>query len=176
MFAAVRFFFLLAFVFTAGSSAVFSQDVDDLQYKDDYDRLHQIIKITNSAKRAEQLLAFYKGRTNMNVQLRDYADSFFAKDLETLLKQQNHALVKKFSQGAIAVRPKFAEAWLFYGTALKNEKKMDEAVQAFAKSYAIKSPVQTRAKQLFENAYRDTHKGSLVGSDKLVKQLQAEMK
>jgi hypothetical protein len=179
MFAVVRFF-LLALAFAAGNSAVFSQDVDDLQYKDDYDRMQQILKINNPSKRAEQLLVFYKGRSNMDPQIRNYADSYFVKDLESLCSQQDYALVKKITQGALAVRPKFAEAWLFSGVVLKSENKIDEAVMAFAKCYAIsyanKSPVQTKAKQLFDNAYRAAHKGSLVGSDKLLKKVQEEMK
>jgi hypothetical protein len=175
MFAAVRLF-LLALALVAGNSVIFAQNVDDLRYKDDYDRMQQIIKIANPAKRAEQLLVFYKGRSNMDPQIRDYADGFFVKDLESLLSQQNFALVKNISQNALTVRPKFAEAWLFSGVVLKSEKKMDEAVMAFAKCYAIKSPVQNKAKQLFDNAYRSAHNGSLVGSDKLIKKVQAEMK
>jgi tetratricopeptide (TPR) repeat protein len=176
MLAAARFCLLLAIAFAAGSSAVFAQDIDDPQYNEDYERMQQIIKISNPEKRVEQLLVFYKLRPKLNSQIRDYADGYFIKDLRALLGQQKYAQVKKICQGALAIRPKFAEAWFSYGVALKNENNLEEAVMAFTKSYVIQSPIQKDAKAQLDLAYRAAHSQSLVGEDKLIKKVKEELK
>jgi tetratricopeptide (TPR) repeat protein len=176
MLAVARIFVLLSLALAAGNSAVIAQGVDDLQYADDYDRLMQIDKVTDSAKKAEQLIVFYKGRPKLDSRLRIFADNRFDLALKDLNKKQNYALLKKLSQSAIALRPKFGEAWLYYGVALKNEAKFDEALDAFAKSSIIESPRQSDAKIQLDLAYRGTHKGSLVGEDKLIAKAKAELK
>jgi tetratricopeptide (TPR) repeat protein len=176
MLAKARLFVLLVLAFSAGHSVVFSQNVDDIQYREDYDRVNQIIKISDPARKADQLLAFYKGRPNLDIRIRNFADSNFTSSMEALIKLQNYALVKKVALSAASMRPKFAEAWFLYGVALKNEGKIDEAINAFAKSCAIESLVQAKAKQLLDNAYRAKHNGSLIGEDKLIKQAGSELK
>jgi hypothetical protein len=174
MLAMARIFVLLALAFAAGNSAVLAQDAEDIRYQEDYDRLQEIVKVSDPAKKADQLLGYYKGRPNLDSKLRVFADSNFANALLALMKQP--ALVKKFSQTAIALRPKFGEAWFYYGVILKNDSSFDEALMAFAKSSLIENSLQTKAKQMLDATYRGTHKGSLIGEDKLIAIAKAELK
>jgi len=119
-------------------------------------------------------VAYYKARPHLDSKLKVYADSNFGNALKDLIAQPD--LVKKLAQNAIALRPKFGEALFFYGVVLKKESKFDEALAAFAKSSLIESSRQPEAKQLFNTTYQGTHNGSLVGSDKLISKVKAELK
>ncbi len=176
MLAGIRLFFMMTLIFAVGIGAVASQsEGEESRYEQDYNRIQQIVKISDSAKRAEQLASFYKGRTRMDSKISDYANFYFTQDLKVLMDQRKYALVKKFSQDALSTQPKFAEAWFFYGVTLKNENKLDEAITALAKSYALPSAIQTEAKKQLDLAYRAAHKGSMVGLDKLIKKTKAEL-
>jgi hypothetical protein len=174
MLAVARIFVLLALALAAGNSAVLAQEAEEIRYQEDYERLQEIVKISDPAKKADQLVAYYKVRPNLDSRLRVYADSNFGNALKDLIKQPD--LVKRLSQNAIALRPKFGEALFFYGVVLKNESKFDEALEAFAKSSVIENSRQPEAKQLFNTTYQGTHNGSLVGSDKLIGKAKAELK
>jgi hypothetical protein len=173
MLAVTRIFILIVLAFAAGNWAVLAQDIESPEYAENYERLQEIVKISDPAKKAEQLVAFYKGRSNLNPQLKAYADSNFGNALKDLMSSPD--LVKKFAQGVLAVRPKFGEALFFYGIALKRDGKMDEALEALAKSSLIESTRQNEAKQQLELAYREANK-NLVGLDKFVAKIKAEMK
>jgi hypothetical protein len=179
MLARAQFLVLLAFSFCAGSLVVIAQD-EEVKYQEEYDRVTQIAKVSDPAKRAEQMLAFFKATPNMDSRIKPYADDLFTKDLNELMIQQKMMVVKKIAESAIAVRPKFAQALFFYGVILKSEKKYEEASIALAKSYAIasasKSPIKDDAKKQLDLAYRAAHNGSMVGEDKLIKNIEAEMK
>jgi hypothetical protein len=173
MLAVARIFVLLALALAAGNWAVLAQDIESPEYAENYDRLQEIIKISDAGKKAEQLVAYYKGRTNLHPKLKAFADSNFGNALKDLMS--NPEMVKKIAQSALAVRPKFGEALFFYGITLKREGKMDEALEALAKSSLIESTRQTEAKQQLDVAYREAHK-SLVGEDKFIAKIKAEMK
>jgi hypothetical protein len=173
MLAVARIFILLALGLTAGNLAVLAQDAEEIRYQEDYDRLQEIVKISDAAKKADQLVAYYKGRPKLDIKLRAYADSNFGNALNDLMKQPE--LVKKLALNAIAVRPKFGEALFFYGVVLKNESKFDDALMAFAKSSIIENSRQSQAKQLLDTTYRGVHNGSLVGQDKLIAKVKAEL-
>ncbi len=175
MLAVARIIILLALALAAGNSAVLAQDsAAELRYQEDYDRLQEIVKISDPAKKAEQLVAYYKGRPNLDSKLRVFADSHFANALKDLIKKPD--LVKKLAQNAIALRPKFGEALFYYGIVLKNENLFDEALTALAKSSVIEHLLQTKAKELLDTTYRGVHKGSMVGEDKLIAKAKAELK
>jgi hypothetical protein len=173
-----RSFCLFTLVIGLSILTVYAQDetLAEIKYKEDYDRLQKIVSVSQPIKRAEQLLALYKERPDMDSKLRDYADSFFVKDMNSLITQKNLVAVKGIAERAIKARSQFGEAYFFYGVTLKNEKKIDEAMSAFAKCYVIKGPLQTKGKQQLDIAYRASHNGSLIGQDKFIKNAQAELK
>lgn len=161
-----------------GSPMVRAQDstLAEIKYKEDYDRVQAITKISDPVKRAGQMLTVYKERPDMDSKLMAYADNVFAKDLETLNKQQNFTALKGLCERALKLRPKFGEVYLFQGVVLKNEGKVDEAMNAFARCYMIKNPLQIKAKQLLDIAFRALNKGSLIGEEKLIKQAMQGLK
>jgi hypothetical protein len=173
-----RSFCFFTLVITFGVLAGYAQDetLAEIKYKEDYDRLQKIVSVTQPIKRAEQLVALYRERPDMDSKLRDYADSFFIKDMDSLTTQKNFVAIRGITERALKARPQFGEAYFFYGVILKNEKKIDEAMNAFAKCYLVKGPLQTKGKQQLDIAYRATHKGSLIGQDKIIKNAQAELK
>ncbi len=145
------------------------ESLAEIKYNEDYDRVQKIVKITQPLKRAEQLVALYKERPDMDSRIRDYADTFFAKDLESIMTQKNFVALKGLCEKALKARPKFGEAYLFLGMAYKHEGNINEAINALVKCAAIKSPVQKKGKQQLDIAYRATHNQSLIGEDKLIK-------
>ena len=173
-----RLFGFYILVLASTLPAVYAQEgtIDEIQYKEDYDRIQKIIKVNNLVKRADQIIKLYEERSDMNSQLRDYTDGILANDLESLLKQENYIAVRGLSERALKVRPNFGSMYLYYGVALKNDKKIEEALLAFAKGSLIKGRYQARAKQQFDLTYRSTTGGSLVGQDKIIEKAKAELK
>jgi hypothetical protein len=166
-----RFSSSIALIFTLGFSAVRAQDsaLEDIKYKEDYDRMQLILKTPDMQKRTNMMISMYKDRPDMNADLRKYIDSLFARDLEKLVKDQNYALVMSLSERALKARPRFAEVYFFQGIGLKNLKKNQEAMEAFAKCYVIQpNQMRTKCKQQLDVLYRTANKGSLIGEDKVV--------
>jgi tetratricopeptide (TPR) repeat protein len=165
-------------VFTSGFLAVQAQEgtVAEIKYKEDYDRIQRIVKVSQPIKRADQLVSLFKERPDLDDKLQNYADNVFARDLESLAKQGNPAAVIGLCERVLKIRPRFGEVYLFYGIALKNEKKISEAMNAFAKCYVITNPLQKKAKQQLDVAYRATSGGSLIGQEKIIKNAIKELK
>jgi len=158
-------------VFLAAAAAQ-DESLEDFKYKEDYDRVQSIVKTPDVVKRAERMVTLYKDRRDMRAELRDYADNVFARDLETMMKQNNYIPMKSLCERALKVRPRFGEAYFFYGLALKREKKIDEALTAFARAYGIENPLKAKAKQQLDVTYRSKG-GTLAGQEKLVKEAPA---
>ena len=166
---------ILSFSFGLPNLSAQDQELADIQYKEDYDRVQEIIKVSQPLQRAMKLLELYQDRRDLNSRLRYYVDSIFAKDLESLMKQNNYTALEKICTRTIEVRPKFGEAYFFYAIVLRRDKKTDEAMDAFAKCYVIKNSFQKKAKQLLDIMYRDIHKGSLVGEEKIIERAKKEL-
>jgi hypothetical protein len=176
MLAGMRCFLIAALFLAAGSGAVLAQGEDDeSKYEGEYNRVQLIVKVADPAKRAEQLVAFYKGHPKMDPRIKDFADYYLKQDLTTLSSQQKNALVKKYSQDVLSANPKSGIALFFMGITLKNENKLDEAINALAKSSLIPSIIQSDAKKQLDLSYRAAHNGSMVGQPQLLKKIQAEM-
>ena len=165
-------------LFTAAVSMVKGQDetLADINYKEDYDRIQIITKVGDVVRRMDKMIALYSERKDMDSKLRDYADNLFARDLESLTKQANYITVRSICERILKVRPKFGEVYLFYGVALKNSKKIEEAMNAFARGAAIPNALSTKSKQQLDIIYRSLHGGSLVGQDKLIKNAMKDLK
>lgn len=165
-------------IFGVGFCIVRAQQgtVEEIQYKDDYDRIQTIVKTTAPLKRADKLVTFFIERSNIDPQIRDYAANILSQDLEALLKQSNFVALKGLCERAIKARPKFGEVYLFYAAALRNEGKLNEAMNAYAKCYVIRNTLQAKAKQLLDTLYKSTHRGSLVGQDMVIRSALNELK
>jgi tetratricopeptide (TPR) repeat protein len=150
--------------------------VEDIQYKDDYDRIQILVKTSAPLKRADQLVTFFIERSNVNPQLRDYAANILSQDMEALLKQSNYVALRGLCERAIKARPKFGEVYLFYAAVLRNDGKINEAMNAYAKCYVIRNTLQAKAKQLLDVMYKASNRGSLNGQDKLIRNAVNELK
>jgi tetratricopeptide (TPR) repeat protein len=171
-------FLLPVFVFSLGFSGIYAQDetLAEIKYKEDYDRIQKITAVTQPVKRADLMLKLYKESPDMDPQLRAYCDNIFAKDLESLMKQENSIALKGLCERALKIRPKFGEVYFFQAVILRKEKKIEEAMNAFAKSYLIKNPLQKKAKELLDSTYRSFNKGSLIGQEKIIKKAMQEIR
>ncbi|HSW38542.1 MAG TPA: hypothetical protein VLL97_03525 [Acidobacteriota bacterium] len=166
---------LLAAVIHSGSVAFTMTGITaDEQYNIDYDRVQEIIAITQPAARAQRMVDLFKDRKGMDRSLQDYVDHRFIVDLEALSKQGNHAAVKRLGERVVELRPLFGEVYFFYGMALRQEKLTEAALNAFAKGHLIRNIYQERSKQQLDLLYRNTH-GSLVGIDKVISQARKEL-
>jgi hypothetical protein len=168
---------LSAFIFL-GSWIVRAQDsaIEEIKYKEDYDRIQSIVKTTNPVKRAEQIVAFFSGRNDINPQIRDFAADYLSRDLEALLKQSNYTALKGICERTIKSQPKFGEIYLYYAAVLRNENKLEEAMAAYAKCYLIRNPFKSKAKQLLDVLYKSQNRGSLAGEDNYLRKVAATLK
>jgi tetratricopeptide (TPR) repeat protein len=167
---------ILFFVACMGIGRSQNDAVEDIKYNDDYERIQKIVAGTQPLKRADQFVALYKERPDMDQKLRMYVDSRFIMDLDALSKQKNFLAIRGLSERAIKIRPNFGEAYMYYGLALKQNNQIDEAINAFAKCFVIPNSYQQRAKPILESTYRAKNGGSMVGLDKLLAAIKKEMK
>jgi len=172
-------FIFLVLVFASSLTAALGQDTTaaDIKYEEEYNRA---LAIGNSkdqpAKQAEKFLTFFKDNLNADPKIMLYADGIFLQDLEKLNTQKDYAAVASLAERAVKLRPLFGEAYLHYGFALKNQQKLPEAINAFAKCSVIRNQYMARAKQQLDLAYRAAHNNSLVGEDKLIIEIKKQLK
>ncbi len=173
-----RALFFFAPVLASGFLMVCAQDetLAELKYKDDYERIQRIVKIGDPVRRVDQMMVFYRERLDVDPKILSYADNIVARDLESMMKQGNFSALRGICERVLKVRPKLGEAYLFYGVALKNEKKIPEAMNAFAKCSLITTPVRSRCKRQLDITYRSVSGGSLIGEDKIIKNALKELK
>lgn len=163
----------IALILSFGLALVQAQDptLDEIKYNEDYTRMQSILKTTDVVKRADKMAAMYRDRPDMREDLRKYIDSLFTKDLEKMLKEQKYAEASTIAEKAVKVRPRFGEVYFFQGMGLKNQKKTQEAMTAFARCWVIQpNAFRLKAKQQLDSLYRASNNGSLVGQDKLIKE------
>ena len=120
-------------------------------------------------------MALFGERRDLDSELRDYADNVFARDLESMMKQDQYIAMQGICERVLKIRPRFGEAYFFYGIALKRDKKIDEALTAFARAYGIDNPLKAKAKQQLDVTYRSTG-GTAAGQDKLIKEAMKGLK
>ncbi len=183
MFANTRLFTqlssLAALIFALTFSTVRAQDqtLEDIKYKEDYDRVQAILKISDIQKRLDRVVALYKERPDMREDLRAYLDNnIFLKDLENLMRGQNIGLLGTICDKTLKARPRFGEVYLYQGFVFKSQKKNSEALMAFAKGSVITNQLKAKSKQQLDVLYRAEHGGSLIGEDKLIKEAVKELK
>jgi tetratricopeptide (TPR) repeat protein len=164
----------LVLVLALGLMTVRAQDSE--AYREDYDRMQKIEKNTQPAKRADQIIAFIKEKSDMDSRIRDYVNGFFVSDAKRLKTQGEFAVLKDICERAIKADPSFVQAYLYYGHALKNENKYPEAMNAFAKASLFRSIFSQEARGELDKLYRSTHRNSLIGEDKVLTDAHKELK
>jgi tetratricopeptide (TPR) repeat protein len=169
-------FLIFFLVIGIGIGRAQNDSMEDIKYSDDYDRIQKIAAVTQPLKRADQLVALLKERMDLDEKLYKYVANVFIRDLEALSKQKNFAAIRELSERAVKARPKFGEAYMFYGLSLRQENRPEEAIKAFAKCFLIPSLYQQRAKQQLDMVYRAKNGGSMVGQEKVIETAKKELK
>jgi tetratricopeptide (TPR) repeat protein len=167
---------ILFFVACIGIGRAQDNDLADIKYNEDNERIQKIVAGTQPLKRADQFITLYKERPDLDDKLQAYVDAYFIRDLEALSKQKDFASIRSLCERAVKARPKFGAAYMYYGLALKQDGKLDAAINAFAKCFVLPNPYQQRAKQQLDGSYRAKNGGSLVGEDKLIEAVKKELK
>ena len=168
---------LIGLLLSLGAAQAFAQaeteeEKQDRLYREDYDRVQKLVKISDPMKRADQLFAFIKERPDSK--LVPYAEDNYFMILDNLGKQESNPALLSLSQRLINLRPKTGETYYFYALALKNASKFSEAIDALAKCYVLKNKLSQRAYSALEMMYKARNQGSLAGLDKVIKKAQDE--
>jgi tetratricopeptide (TPR) repeat protein len=174
---------LIGLMLWLGVAQAFAQEETEEEkqerlYREDYERYQKMAALPDLLKRSDLLLAFVKERPNSKMM--QYAQDNTLRVLDTLLKQENSTAVLSISERFIKMRPKVGETYYFYGAALKNSNKFDDAMDALAKCYVLKNPLSTRAKDALERMYKARNPGadtvgSASGIQRIIKKAQDEV-
>jgi tetratricopeptide (TPR) repeat protein len=158
-----------AAIFCLGAVAAFAQEdepADVRKYREDYEAYQKIAAVSDPMKRGEQLIQFVKERPNSK--LAGTAQGNVLSILDGYIKSENSEALLSLSDKLVKARPKVGEAYYCQGLALKNLKRLDEAMDALAKCYVLKNPVSTKAKALLDMIYKGQHRGLLDGQEAII--------
>jgi hypothetical protein len=167
---------LLGMVLWIGSIRLCAQQDDtakEEQYRADYDQLQKMMAIKDPMKRGQEFLQFLKDRPKS--QLETYVLQNYYQILQEDNTQSKWDALELQSEGLLKVRPKVGEAYFFWGTALRQQNKLPEAMEALAKCYVLKCPVSDKARQFLEVLYKGTHNGKITGLDALIQKARSEI-
>lgn len=76
---------------------------------------------------------------------------------------------------AARVNPRSDEAFYYIGQSHWKQNKLDEAMNAFAKSAVLNGGYSARAKQYLEEIYKSTHAGQVAGLDQYLERARREL-
>jgi hypothetical protein len=164
---------LLVLILASNPMTVWAQDSE--KYREDYDRMQKIKSNNQPAKRADQLIAFIKERSDMDTKILDYVKGLLEENMRTMKVQGEFPALKELCERAIKADPLSGQVYLYYGFALKNEKKDLEAMNAFAKATLIPTASAQQAKVELDKLYKSANRGSLEGEDKLIADARREL-
>jgi hypothetical protein len=164
---------LLVLILAFGFMAAWAQDSP--KYEEDYARMQKIQSNNQAAKRADQIIAFIKERSDLDTKIRDWVKKLLGDDLKKMKVQGEFPALKDLCERAIKVDPLWGQVYLYYGYVLKNEKKDTEAMNAFAKAFVIPNTSVQEAKDELDKAYKATHRGNLTGEENLVNEARREL-
>jgi hypothetical protein len=114
---------ILFLVGVLGTGRAQNDSVEDVKYNDDYERIQKIVAVSQPLKRADQLVVVLKERPDLDAKLYSYVANIFVRDLEALSKQKNFIAIRGLSERVVKARPKFGEAYMFYGLSLRQDNK-----------------------------------------------------
>jgi tetratricopeptide (TPR) repeat protein len=145
----------------------------DAQYREDYERFMKIKATADPVKRCDEFYEFLKQRPDSR--LLKNAQAEYLLIMQGAFKAERYAELLPMAERFVNLFPKVGEAYYFYGTALKEQGKIPEAMDALAKCYVLKNPASERARQNLEFTYKAQNKGSLAGLDSLIRKARAEV-
>jgi len=143
------------------------------QYREDFELYQKIAAIPAASKRAEGWLQFLQDRPKSQIVAKVQYDYLLV--VQDWFKQSKWEIVVPQMERFLKLRPKAGEGYYFLGAALKEQKKLPEAMNALAKCYVLRCPASQKARQFLEVIYKGANKGSTAGLDALIEKARKEV-
>jgi hypothetical protein len=167
---------LLGVVLWFGAAQVQAQEDEtsaQKQYREDYEEYQKIAVIKDPFKRADQLLEFVQARPKSQILANAQTD--YLSIVQDLAKQSRWDAVVTQAERFVKIRPRVCETYYFLGSALKEQKKIPEAMDALAKCFVLKCLVSEKARQYLEYIYKGVNKGSTAGMETIIQKARSEI-
>jgi tetratricopeptide (TPR) repeat protein len=91
-------------------------------------------------------------------------------------KRSDYANAIPNLESSLKINPRNGMACYFLAQSYWQTQRIDQAMKNFAKAYLLGGQTATPAKQNLENLYKQTHRGSLIGLDKIIEAAKADIK
>ena len=88
----------------------------------------------------------------------------------------SYATAIKHLENALQYNNRNESAYYFLGMSYWRTNKLDSAMLNFAKAYLLKGSTSSNAKKYLEQLWSSSHRGSLVGMDRVIQRAQQDMK
>ncbi len=166
---------LLIILLWEGAGVIGAQEEppEVVQYREDYERYQKITAIKNPLKRSDELLSFLRERRDSK--LLKNAQVEYLRILEDLYKEKKFAAITPMAERFIKLFPRVGETYYLYGFALKEDGRIDEAMNSLAKCYVLRVPASVKARNLLNYLYKRQNQGSLAGVDKIIAKARTEL-
>jgi tetratricopeptide (TPR) repeat protein len=91
-------------------------------------------------------------------------------------QHQRYAEAIKNLESAVKYLKRFDNAYFILGMCYWQTNKIEAAMLNFAKAYVIRGTIATQAKQQLDKMWKDGHKGTLAGEERMVERAQQDLK
>ena len=146
-----------------------------------YELVSQSVREKNFDKAADYATAILKGFGNdrpAEMQAAQW-NSIKAFLMETVgrsaFDRQQYSQALEHYSNAVRVNPRSNEAFYYIGQSQWKQQKLEEAMNAFAKSAVLNGGYSARARQYLEEIYKSTHAGLLTGLDQYLERARREL-
>ncbi len=171
-----KFIPLLGIVLWFGTAPLRAQEdetPEQKQYREDYEQYQKVAAVSDPMKRAEGLINFLQTRPKSQLAAKVQYD--YLAIVQDWSRQSKWDTVVPQMERFIKLRPRVGEAYYFLGAALREQKKLPEAMDALAMCYVLKCPASQKARQYLEVIYKGMNKGSTVGMDAIIQKARKEV-
>lgn len=129
------------------------------------------LKALPAAKKPDNVGAQdWKNQVNMQ-----YATAYYAIGTDAYQKQ-NYAAAISNLDNAVKYYKRNDYAYYFLGVSYWQANKLQSAMLNFAKAYVLKGSTSAEAKKHLEELWKNSHRGSLTGVERVVQQAQQDLK
>jgi tetratricopeptide (TPR) repeat protein len=146
---------------------------EEAMYREDWERFTKLRTIPDPLKRCDAFYDFLRQRPDSK--LLKNAQAEYLLILEGYMKAQKYSELGTLCERFIKLFPKVGETYYYYGAALQETKKYQEAMNSLAKCYLLKNPGSERARQRLEFLYKSQNRGSLAGIEAVYQKARGEV-
>jgi tetratricopeptide (TPR) repeat protein len=111
-------------------------------------------------------------KNNLNMQ---YATAYYAIGTDAYQKQNYSGAISNLDK-AVKYYKRNDYAYYFLGVSYWQMNKLQSAMLNFAKAYVLKGSVASEAKKHLEELWKNSHRGSLSGIERIIQQAQQDLK